>query len=67
MLQALLKGQTKIREDIKELGYKIDKVDKRVDTLGKSLAYLEDDAPTRVEHQKLEKRVIKIEKKIALA
>lgn len=37
---------------------------KRIDSLGKSLAYLEDDAPTRDEHEKLVKRVDRIEQKV---
>ncbi|MDP3973925.1 MAG: hypothetical protein Q8P92_03770 [Candidatus Daviesbacteria bacterium] len=44
---------------------KIDKVEKnltgRIDKLGKSLAYLEDDAPTREEFDNLEDRVDKVE------
>ncbi len=71
MLQAILSGQSQIREDIKSLDVKIDGVEERltsrIDKLGKQLAYLEDDAPTIAEHKKLEKRVTKIEKKIALA
>jgi hypothetical protein len=37
-------------------------ITRRVDRLGKSLAYLEDDTPTREEFDKLAKRVDKIEK-----
>lgn len=37
------------------------KVNDRIDTLGKSLAYLEDDAPTREEFDCLETKVMKIE------
>ncbi len=58
------------------LGGKIDKLDKKIDIVGKRLttrldkigkqvAYLEDDAPTREEHDKLEKRVVKVEQKVA--
>ena len=36
-------------------------VNKRLDTIGKSVAYLEDDAPTIGEFDKLEKRVSKLE------
>lgn len=76
MLQAILSGQTAVKQ---ELSGKIDKLDKkvdklrtelkteikeakkdlteRIDSLGKSLAYLEDDAPTREEFDKLERRV----------
>ncbi|OGM21637.1 hypothetical protein A2955_02315 [Candidatus Woesebacteria bacterium RIFCSPLOWO2_01_FULL_37_19] len=41
------------------------KVNDRLDKQGKSLAYLEDDAPTREEHDKMDKRVDKLEKKFA--
>ena len=48
---------------------KIDQVEKnltkRIDSLGKSLAYLEDDAPTREEFDNLEKKVNKIDQKAA--
>jgi hypothetical protein len=37
----------------------------RIDRIGKQVAYLEDDAPTREEHEMLEKRVAKVEKKLA--
>ncbi|MFA7300910.1 MAG: hypothetical protein WC069_01185 [Candidatus Shapirobacteria bacterium] len=37
------------------------KINDRMDTLGNSLAYLEDDAPTRDEFDNLETKVIKIE------
>ena len=39
----------------------------RIDRLGKSIAYLEDDTPTREEYDSLEKRVSKVEHKIASA
>lgn len=37
---------------------------KRIDRIGKSLAYLEDDTPTREEHDELVKRVDKLEQKV---
>ena len=37
---------------------------KRIDKIGKQLAYLEDDSPTREEYDELEKRVHKIEQKV---
>lgn len=50
---------------------RIDKAEKnltsRIDKLGRQLAYLEDDAPTREEFDNLEKRVDKIEHKAASA
>ena len=70
ILQAILDGQVKIREDIQSLDKKIEGVEtrltQRIDNLGESLAYLEDDAPTREEHDNLEKRVEKIEKSLVL-
>ena len=61
--------ETKLSGRIDSLEKKMDSgfknVNKRIDRLGKSLAYLEDDAPTRAEHDELEKRVTKIEHKIA--
>jgi hypothetical protein len=74
MLQILIDGQATMRQEIKdfknEFNNKIDAIDKkltnRIDRLGESLAYLEDDAPTRKEYHHLEKRVTKIEKKLNL-
>ena len=70
LLQAILKNQVSMKDDIKNLEKKVDTgfkdVNQRLDAIGKSVAYLEDDAPTRDEHSKLEKRVTKIEKKMAL-
>ena len=40
---------------------RFDEVDQRLDKQGAQLAYLEEDAPTREEHDALEKRVEKIE------
>jgi len=57
----------KLDEKFGSLDKKINGVEerltKRIDKLGKSLAYLEDDAPTREEHDELEKRVKKVEQK----
>jgi hypothetical protein len=41
-------------------------VNDRLDKQGKSLAYLEDDTPTREEHDELEERVTKIEKSLPI-
>lgn len=53
------------------LSKKMDKgfkeVNDRIDKLGKSLAYLEDDAPTRDEFNNLEAKVVKIEQIMAVA
>jgi polyhydroxyalkanoate synthesis regulator phasin len=43
-----------------------DNLTRRIDNLGKGLAYLEDDAPTREEHAELEGRVVKIENKLQI-
>lgn len=49
----------------KEVRTGFKKVNQRIDRLGKSLAYLEDDTPTREEFDGLEGRVIRVEKKIS--
>ncbi len=79
MLQAILSGQTALKQElisridkvdlkVDRLGEKLDKVEKnltgRIDKLGKQLAYLEDDTPTREEHEELVKRVDKLEQRI---
>ena len=60
-----------VDERVGGVSTKIDKVEKnltkRIDKLGKQLAYLEDDAPTREEHEELKTRVTVVEHKIALA
>ena len=72
MLQAIINGQSAIKQELSgkidkvdqkvdRLSEKLDKVEKnltgRIDKLGKQLAYLEDDTPTREEYDKLEQRV----------
>lgn len=60
----LRKDMNKGFEDVNnkmDKGFK--KVNERIDKLGKSLSYLEDDAPTIEEFDKLEKRVAKVEQK----
>ncbi len=79
MLQAIINGQSAIKQELSSkidridrkvdrLDEKLDKVEKnltgRIDKLGKQLAYLEDDTPTREEYDDLEKRVDKIEQKV---
>ncbi len=76
MLKAVIKGQNALREEFnikfaksdkkidvlrKEMKEGFAEVNKRLDKQGTQLAYLEDDAPTREEHDDLEKRVEKIE------
>lgn len=89
MLQAIINGQTTLKQELAAkidkvdkklsqridgvnqkvdgLGKKIDKAEKnlttRIDKLGRQLAYLEDDAPTREEFDKLENRVDKIDQR----
>ncbi|HSX48841.1 MAG TPA: hypothetical protein VLE44_01115 [Candidatus Saccharimonadales bacterium] len=75
MLQAILDSQVAIKKElfdkINGLEAKVDigfkKVNERLDSIGKSVAYLEDDTPTREEHNKLKKRVKGIENKLALS
>lgn len=54
---------------VNNLDKKIDKVEKnltkRIDKLGLQIARLEDDAPTREEHDELVKRVVQVEQKLA--
>ena len=61
MLQAIASSIALLRQEMKN-GFK--DVNERVDRLGGDIAYLEDDAPTREEHDELEKRVTKLEHKI---
>lgn len=82
MLQAIINGQSAIKQELSGkidkvdkkvdgLGEKLDKVEKnltkRIDKLGMQLAYLEDDTPTREEYNNLEKRVDKVEQRVASA
>lgn len=82
MLRTIINGQSvmksellveihKVDKKVDKLDEKIDGVEKRlttrIDKLGKSLAYLEDDAPTRGEFDGLEVRVKKVEQRVASA
>lgn len=62
ILQSILDGQVSIRKDIKRVEKSLTA---RIDKIGKAVAYLEDDAPTREEHDELEDRVEKVEVQIA--
>ena len=79
MLRAIINGQSAMKSEllgeIKKVDKKVDKLDvkidgvekrltERIDKLGKQLAYLEDDAPTRNEFDNLTVRVDKIEKNL---
>ncbi|MEK7521871.1 MAG: hypothetical protein AAB599_03700 [Patescibacteria group bacterium] len=76
--QSALKSELlkEINDVKRELTSRIDKLEEnmnkrfdatgaRTDRIGKQVAFLEDDAPTREEHDALERRVGKIEKRIA--
>lgn len=82
MLRAVINGQSKLREtmmaedkktrdmlmvEIKKNQEGIAKNGKRIDMLGEQLNELDDDAPTGEEFRKLEKRVTKVERKLASA
>ena len=71
MLQLLLDGQVAIRKDVKEVKEAVfatdEKLTKRIDKLGLQIANLEDDAPTMEEFEGLEKKVVKIQNKLALS
>jgi len=77
MLRAVINGQSAMKSElitkIDSVDKKVDKLDnkidgfekrsaQRIDKLGKQLAYLEDDAPTRDEFDDLTGRVDKIER-----
>lgn len=78
MLRIIINGQSAFKQEFlsfkKEVLRRFDETDrkidgveerltKRIDSIGKQLAYLEDDAPTRDEFNNLEKRVGKLELK----
>lgn len=79
MLRIIINGQSSFRQEVlgeidkldkkidgveKNLVERIDKVEGRLDKIGRQLAYLEDDTPTREEFNKLEKKVGKMEPNI---
>lgn len=72
LLQAIINGQKALEERLSEKidrvdkkvdenGRKLDKVNKRLDMQGTQLAYLEDDAPTIKEFNRLKKKVANLE------
>lgn len=71
ILQSILDGQTSIKkglnEGFKNVDLRFDGIDKRIDKLGLQLANLEEDAPTIEEFEGLEKKVVKIQKRLALS
>lgn len=68
VLSRIDKLDAKLGGRIDSLENRINEVEKnltkRIDRIGKQLAYLEDDAPTREEHDNLVDRVGKLEQKI---
>ena len=71
ILSKIEKLDKKLTGRIDGLDIKIDSVEKRLtirlDNIGRQLAYLEDDAPTREEFDSLEKRVDNIEQRSSSA
>lgn len=80
MIRAIINGQSAMKQELLVKIDKVDKkvgglsdemkagfkkANKRLDKIGKSVAYLEDDTPTREEHDRLEKKVSKIEQSTA--
>ncbi|MBI2268556.1 MAG: hypothetical protein HYU80_03925 [Candidatus Blackburnbacteria bacterium] len=69
LLQRIDGVEKKLDKRIEGLEKKTEKgfeeVNKRLDKIGSQVAYLEDDAPTREEYDKLENRVGKLEQKTA--
>ena len=61
MLQILINGQKSIQDNIASLKEETEKgfeeVNERLDTIGSSVAHLEDDTPTEKEFRKLKKKV----------
>lgn len=64
VLKELKKVEINLEKKIDKNHQTITKVNHRINYIGKSLAYLEDDAPTRKEHEHHEKRLKKIENKV---
>jgi polyhydroxyalkanoate synthesis regulator phasin len=73
MLQAILDGQTALKEELKgeinrvetkvdDLSDKVEENGARLDKLGLQLAELSDDAPTNEEFDNLDGRVTKLER-----
>lgn len=60
----MLKGFKEVNKKIDDLDIqlnkRIDDVEERLDKIGKQVAYLEDDAPTREEFENLERKVNKL-------
>jgi uncharacterized protein YoxC len=68
LLSEIRKGDEELGSEIKGLRKEtkegLKKVNRRLDLIGKQVAYLDDDAPTGEEHDELEKRVKKLEHKV---
>jgi predicted nuclease with TOPRIM domain len=59
--QETKEGFAEVDKKFAEVDKKFDEVNMRLDKQGAQLSYLEDDAPTREEHDNLGKRVEKLE------
>ena len=72
MLQAIISGQSAIKEELKgeiqknreAIQETNENLTERMDTLGLQLAQLSDDAPTNEEFDNFEKRVAKLERQL---
>ena len=69
MLQIVLDKVSSVDKNVISLEKKVDKgfkeVNGRLDKIGSSVAFLENDTPTIVAHENLEKRMTKVEKQVA--
>ncbi len=65
LLQSILNKVVSVDNKVDEVKVEVVKNGKRIDKLGLELAELQDDAPTREEHEKLKERVDKVEKQVA--
>lgn len=71
MLQTIIQNQSSFRKEVFEKFEAVEKrfedleesLTARIDKVGKQLAYLEDDAPTKEEFENLEKKVDKLASK----
>ena len=71
MLQAILEKVSSVEKKVdcgfENVSISFNKTNKRIDKLGIQLAKLEDDSPTIEEFEKLEMKVVKIQKHLALS
>lgn len=67
ILQAIFDKVNTIEKTVHQNAKGINETNERLDKIGKSVAYLEDYTPTIKEHDRLARRVTKIEKRLASA